>query len=54
MKQALEEYSDTLQMEPIVATDSESTMEEQPWEILEQEGVAQGFIDDIQELLNGK
>ena len=35
--------------------DSEPTAEgEQLWEILGQEGTAQGFIDDIQGLLNGK
>ena len=54
-KRVLEEFSDTLQTEPIMAADSEPPTEnEQLWETLGQEGVAQGFIDDIQELLNGK
>jgi hypothetical protein len=36
-------------------SDSGPPMEdEQPWETLGQEGIAQGFVDDVQGLLNGK
>lgn len=52
----LGEFSDTLDTEPIVATDPEPAADDgQLWETLGQEGVAQqGFINDIQELLNRK
>lgn len=53
-KQVLEEFSGTPHIESIMTADSEPAAEdEQPWETLGQ-GVTQGFIDDIQELLNGK
>ena len=54
-KRLLDEFSGTTSIEPIDTVDSEpQAMNEQPWEILGQEGIAQGFINDIQGLLDGK
>jgi len=42
-------------MGPIDTADPQPITEDgQLWEALEQEGTTQGFIDDIQGLLNGK
>jgi hypothetical protein len=54
-KRVLEEFSGTPPTEHTDVTDSNLNVEnEQLWETLGQEGVAQGFIDDIQGLLDGK
>ena len=54
-KQLLEEFSDTPHAAPDATADSEpGTENEQPWETLVEGGVAQGFIDDIRELLDGR
>ena len=51
----LAEFSSTANMGPIDTTDPESMAEDgQIWEALEKEETTQGFIDDIQGLLNGK
>jgi hypothetical protein len=54
-KRVLEEFGDTSSIGPANIADSEPTVEDEGlWETLGQEGVAQGFIDDIQGLLDGK
>ena len=54
-KQVLAEFGGTPQTESINIADSGPTVgDEQSWETLEQEGIALGFIDDIQGLLDGK
>lgn len=54
-KRVLGEFSGTAHEESIDTADPEPTGEAgQVWEVLEQEGTAQGFLDDIQGILNGK
>jgi hypothetical protein len=54
-KRLLEEFGGSPSTESINATDPKPTVkDEQTWEVLGQGGVAQGFIDDIQGLLDGK
>ena len=54
-KRLLEEFSGVAHTESIETSDfGPSTGDEQPWETLGQEGIAQGFIDNVQGLLNGK
>ena len=51
----LEEYGGTPHLEHVDPIDPEQPVQdEQQWRALEQEGVAQGFIEDIQGLLDGK
>ena len=54
-KRVLGEFSGTTHTEPMDAGDPEPMVEDaQLWEALGQEGTTQGFIDDIQGLLDGK
>lgn len=54
-RRVLEEFCGAAPSEPTTAGDSELTAEDAGlWEILEQEGTTQGFIDDIQSLLDGR
>jgi hypothetical protein len=54
-KRLLEEFGGTPHTETIDTSDPALPAgDEQPWETLGQEGIAQGFVDDIQGLLNGK
>jgi len=54
-KRVLGEFSGAPLTEPIDTTDPEPGVEDgESWETLGQEGVAQGFIDDIQGMLDGK
>ena len=51
----LEEFSGTVPSAPVDAVDPGPAPEDGGvWETLEQEGTAQGFIDDIQGLLDGR
>jgi len=54
-KRVLEEFCGAVPSEPTTTGDSEPLAEDAGlWETLEQEGTSQGFIDDIQGLLNGR
>lgn len=54
-KRALEEFHGAAPPGPTDAADLEPVVEDtELWETLEQEGTTQGFIDDIQGLLNGR
>ena len=54
-RRMLEEFGSAAATEPVDTADPQPTREdEQSWVTLEEEGIAQGFIDDIQGLINGK
>ena len=54
-RRMLEEFSKMMPAEPIDTADSQPIQEDkQSWTALEQEGIAQGFIDDVHGLLGGK
>lgn len=54
-KRVLEDFSGTPGPQPADDFDpSPAALEGGPWQDLEQEGVTQGFIDDIEGLLEGK
>lgn len=51
----LDEFSGTSSTQPTDATDpGPVASDDGPWEDLGQEGIAQGFVDDIQGILEGK
>ena len=54
-KRVLEEFSGTVPSVPVDVADPEPAPEDaEVWKALEEEGTAQGFIDDIQGLLDGR
>ena len=54
-KRLLEEFSGTPHAEPVDTSDPGPPVgDEQPWEALGQEGIAQGLVDDVRGLPNGK